>query len=68
MIVSITVVVMLADDVPPGGGGGGDTTPGESICPPKAETAIASVRIVAPHVRRRVFIVGPPTSDEKEFA
>jgi hypothetical protein len=52
MIVSITVVVMLGDDVPLG-----SFAPGESICPPKAETAIASVRIVAAQVWRKVFIV-----------
>jgi len=62
MIVSITVVVMLVDDVPLAG-----FAPGESICPARAETAIASVRIVAAHVLRRVFIVSLP-SNEKGFA
>jgi len=55
MIVRITVVVMLlVDDVPLGGGV--DTMPGESICPAKAETASAMLRIVATHVWRKVFI------------
>ena len=52
MSVSTTVVVRLVDDVPLGG-----FAPGESICPARAATAIASVRIVAAHVCRKVFIV-----------
>ena len=62
MIVRISVVVILVVDVV---GGGGATTPGESICPAKAETVIAKLRIVAAHVRRRVFIVALPQSCRK---
>ena len=62
MIVSITVVVKLVDDVPLAG-----FAPGESICPPKAEPAIASVRIVAAHVRRTVFIVSLPQVMKKDL-
>jgi len=53
MIVRITVVVTLL--VAPLGGVGGDTTPGESIVPPSAETASAIVRIEMAHVRRIFF-------------
>ena len=58
MIVSMIVVVRLVvvDDVALGGGGG-DTTPIESICPARAETASAKQRIATAHVWRRVFIV-----------
>jgi hypothetical protein len=68
MIVKRIVVVTLVggDCVSPGGGGGG-TNPGESICPANAETASAKLRIIAAHVRRRLFIVSLP-SDEKKFA
>ena len=57
MIVSMIVVVRLVvvDDVVLGGGG--DTTPIESICPARAETASAKERIATAHVWRRVFIV-----------
>jgi len=51
VIVRITVIVMLVV-----GGGGGDTTPIESICPAKAETASAKPSIVATNIWRRVFI------------
>ena len=45
MIVSMIVVVRLdvVGNVALGGGGGGDTTPRESICPPKVETASAKL-------------------------
>jgi len=58
MIISMIVVVRLVvvDDVALGGGGGGGTTPIESICPAKAETASAKQRIATAHVWRRVFI------------
>lgn len=58
MIVSMIVVVRLVvvDDVALGGGGG-DTTPIESICPARAETASAKERIATAHVWRRVIIV-----------
>ena len=43
------------DCTSPGGGGCGATTPGESIVPATAETASATVRIAAAHVRRSLF-------------
>ena len=46
------VVTLLVDVVPVGGG---DATPGQSISPANTATASASVRIVAAHVRRKVF-------------
>ncbi len=50
------VVVMLVVVVLVGDGGGGDTTPGQSISPATIETASTSVRIVAAHVWRKVFM------------
>ena len=67
MIVRISVVVMLLSDDVVLGGGTGAGAPGESICPAKAETASAKLRIVTAHVWRRVFIVASH-SDVKKFA
>ena len=50
------------------GGGGGDTTPIESICPAKAETASAKLRTVTAHVWRRVFIKLPPVTEHKRIS
>ena len=62
MSVSITVVVMLVD-----GGSLGGFAPGESICPARAVTAIASVRIDAAHVRRKEFIGSLPQVMKKDL-
>jgi hypothetical protein len=48
--VSVSVLVGV-------GAGAGAGAPGESICPAKAETASAKLRIATAHVWRRVFIV-----------
>jgi len=53
----MTLVGMLSVDVVPVGGGGGATTPGQSISPAGTVRASASVRIVAAHVRRKVFFM-----------
>ena len=47
------VVTSLVDVVPVGDG---DIAPGQSISPASTERASASVRIVAAHVRRKVFM------------
>ena len=58
MTVRISVVVMMpVEDVVLVGVGVGAGAPGESICPAKAETASAKLRIATAQVWRRVFIV-----------
>jgi preprotein translocase subunit SecG len=52
VILVVVVVVVLVD----GSGGGGATTPGQSISPAKKVTARTSVRIVAAHAWRKVFM------------
>jgi len=54
------IVVIRSDDVEFSvlvGVAAGAGAPGESICPAKAETASAKLRIATAHVWRRVFIV-----------
>ena len=46
-------------------GGGGCTTPGASICPASTDIAIVRLRIVAAHVRRKVFTLVPPRVMQK---
>lgn len=56
VIVKMIAVRLLKVASSVGGGGGGDTTPGELICPAKAEALSVKHRIVAAHVWRKVFI------------
>ena len=51
VVVRLVVVVLVG-----GGGGSGDTTPGQSISPATVATASTSIRIVAAHVWRKVFM------------
>ena len=61
------VVMVFDDDVELRGVGAETGAPGESICPAKAETASAKLRIATAQVWRRVFIVASH-SDVKKFA
>ena len=67
-----TIVVVRpfdgCDCVSPGDGGGGDTTPGEVICPEKAEAVSSKHRIVAAHVWRKVFMFICLLSEIENFA